>query len=62
MNTLVSLYAHLTPRTKALTIWTPLCLAARALGQNLGIVNGGTILALTIFGAAGYKAVTGLID
>jgi hypothetical protein len=63
MNTLVSLYAHMTPRTKALAIWTPLCLtAAIALGQNLGVVNGGTILALTAFGATGYKAVASLID
>jgi hypothetical protein len=63
MNTLATLYAHLTPRTRALAIWSPLCLtAAIVLGQNLGVVNGGTILSLALFGATGYKAVTGLID
>lgn len=52
-----------TPRTRALTLWAPLCIAASyAISQNLGVVNGGTVIALAIFAASGYKAVTGLVE
>jgi hypothetical protein len=62
-NRIVNFYTSLTVRTRALVIWAPLCLAASfAVSQNIGIVNGGTVLALVAFGATGYKAVTGLID
>lgn len=62
-NRLISFYANLTQRTRALAIWAPLCLSASfVVSQNVGVVNGGTLLALAAFGLTGYKTVTGLLD
>lgn len=63
MNTITTLYASMAPRTRALAIWAPLCLAASVvLSQNVGVVNGGTLITLALFFATGYKTVAGLID
>lgn len=58
-----SILRSTTPRIRALTIWGPLCIAASfAISQNLGVVNGATIISLGLFALSGYKTVTGLVE
>lgn len=62
-NQIINFFTNMTTRTRALAIWSPLCItAAFALAQNVGVINGGTIIALAAFAATGYKTVTGLVD